>query len=115
MEILFESIKFRYYKVQPFNPSSRFTNVSPLLCEPFSVKVDGEDKEIGCYFPNLFDMRKADKFYEQAKKMCQSTTLERNKNEQDLVIELIKKVILPLFGKATIEKKRDIQEWEFLV
>ena len=77
IEFLFESIRFRYYKVRPFNPTSRFTNVSPLLGEPFSVKVDGKDKEIGCYFLNLFDLRNVGKFNEQAKKVCQSTILVR--------------------------------------
>ena len=106
IEYLFESIRFRYYKVRPFNPSSRFTNVSPLLGEPFSVKVDGKDKEIGCYFPNLFNMKNVGKFNEQAKQVCRSAILERKKSEADLVIELIRKVMLPLFGKVTLEKNK---------
>ena len=102
----FESVRFRYYTVRIFNPSSSFTSVSPLLDKPVVQKVNGKYKEMGWYFSRIFDTSTMDKFTGAVTDICKSTKMQRQQTEADTVIQLIMKVMLPLFGEATVEKNK---------
>ena len=103
----FRDIRFRYYKVGFFNPSSRFTNVTPLLGDTF-LKLDdnGVEREVGLHFPDIFDLTTADNFIKQIEELCKSTSIQHHDTEAAIVMELIKKLMLPLFGKVTLEKNK---------
>ena len=77
-----------------------------FLINPLYKIVNGSEKEMGWYFPRIFDVSTVDKFIGTVTDICRSTTMQRQQNEADVVMQLIKKLMFPLFGKATMEKNK---------
>ena len=76
---------------------------------PHTEQIDGEVKQVGWYFPDIFDLNCAETYIASIDKLV--TTAKINKidmcgKEADIILNLIQKVLLPLFGTITLERSK---------
>ena len=104
--IFLKNIRFRYYKVRFFNPSQRFSSVSPLLSDAYRSDDEGTGKYVVLDFTELFDVSSVPTYTDQIGKLDNSTTIQHCDSETSLIMQLLNKVMLPMFSKVTLEKNR---------
>ena len=107
MESYFKSILFRYYKVGPFNPSSSFSTVTPLLAEAHKSHLTG--KVVGLFFNDLFDVSTS-KFTTgmtaTIDELVATVKFKSPITEASFIKKLIVNLMLPMFGRVTVERNK---------